>query len=918
MTAVISDTASGTRGDTDMYGRDEQRRAVTELLRKAGAGAGGVLLVEGEQGMGKSSLLAEAAREASTQGFSLAIGATDRLGGRMPLFSLPMAVGIVGADTEPARWPSQIARLRERLVRWAETAPVLVSLDDVQWAHQETMLALRVLPCELTRYPIAWIMCRSAANRAKDSEYLFDALEKEGARRVSLQRLDDNVVTAMLGAAFGAPPDAPLLRLAEGAGGNPALLADLIGGLRDEDMIRVVGGGTTLVAERVPTRVVRGARQRLDDVSELARRVLETAAVMGSQFRLGDIAAVLDMAPGALLPGVEEALRAGLLEAGDDTFSFRYGLIARATAQSVPGGMRRVLHRQLGEILLARASMAAEAARHLLKGATSDDPGSLATLDNGVAQTLPGTPRIAADLALRAWQLTGHADRAAIPRAVAATEALTAAGRLTQAATIVEQTLAHLVPGPLEVRLRAARASILTLTGQTAAAIAEAEKALTLSDGGPHGHALSAWLQTGDRDGQIAADVLAAPAGHSGHLLAAAATTRAMLTWKEGRCTEAVELLREVTRQWPGVSRDARDVQPGLLLAARLIDMYRTEEASAILNGAEGEGGLTSVVVSVLRARLHLVSGRPQEAGQEAQAAVDAAERVGADAYASVARSLLALIALREGNLHDAARQLADVTVTPPYAAAAYAPAETALVQARIIEAKQGAGAVIGQLRELCADRQALNPVLLGDPALAVWLVRTALAAGDREVASTIASAVETHAPDNPAIMAAAAHARGLLAEDEESLAEAITRHRSPWARASAVEDLALLHAGREARELAVERLDEALGGYRASGATADMARVRARLRALGVRRRHWEGASGRPADGWESLTHTEQAVCELIAEGLTNRQAANRMYLSVHTVSHHLRQAFRKLRIRSRVELVRIVVERSQQVPVA
>jgi hypothetical protein len=368
MVAMISGSASRTRGTawtaggTDMRGRDEQWLIIGELLRRTRrTGTGSVLLVDGERGMGKSLLLGEAGREASGRGFSLAAGAADRLGGRMPLFALRMAVGVVSGGDEPGIWPSQVARLRERLVRRAETAPVLVTLDDVQWAHEETLLALRVLPRELARHPVAWILSRSAAGRDRDAECLFGALEGEGARRVTLAPLDINVVTAMLADAFEASPDERLLRLAEGAGGNPSLLADLIGGLRDEDMVQVADGRACLVTGRLPARVASAVRLWLDDVSEPARRMLETAAVLGGQFRLGDVAAVLGTAPAALLPGAQEALEAGLIAAHDDTFSFRHGLLARVAAESVPWQVRRVLHRQFGEILLGREDPAGEA-----------------------------------------------------------------------------------------------------------------------------------------------------------------------------------------------------------------------------------------------------------------------------------------------------------------------------------------------------------------------------------------------------------------------------------------------------------------------------------------------------------------------------------------------------------------------------
>jgi DNA-binding NarL/FixJ family response regulator len=155
-------------------------------------------------------------------------------------------------------------------------------------------------------------------------------------------------------------------------------------------------------------------------------------------------------------------------------------------------------------------------------------------------------------------------------------------------------------------------------------------------------------------------------------------------------------------------------------------------------------------------------------------------------------------------------------------------------------------------------------------------------------------------------------HALGLAEQDTALLAEAAERHPDPWARASAAEDLGVTHARRAEDQPAIERLCEAIEGYHAIGAARDMARVRRRLRRLGVRRRHWTRAQDRPTVGWESLTETERAVAELVAQGLSNRDAAARLYVSIHTVAFYLRQIFRKLEIGSRVELARIVIDRA------
>jgi DNA-binding CsgD family transcriptional regulator len=212
---------------------------------------------------------------------------------------------------------------------------------------------------------------------------------------------------------------------------------------------------------------------------------------------------------------------------------------------------------------------------------------------------------------------------------------------------------------------------------------------------------------------------------------------------------------------------------------------------------------------------------------------------------------------------------------------------------------------------------RALKLLLLDDPAVAAWLTRTALAVGDGELAASVAGTAEALAdahPDYPALAAAAAHSRGLARGDPALLAQAVRQHPDPWARASSAEDLGVLYGGQGNRDQAIDHLKEALGGYREIGAEHDQARIRHRLRVLGIRRRHWSTPPARPVTGWDSLTDTERAVAGLVAEGLNNKQVAARMYISPHTVAHHLRQAFRKLGIASRVELARIVVERASQ----
>jgi DNA-binding CsgD family transcriptional regulator len=102
--------------------------------------------------------------------------------------------------------------------------------------------------------------------------------------------------------------------------------------------------------------------------------------------------------------------------------------------------------------------------------------------------------------------------------------------------------------------------------------------------------------------------------------------------------------------------------------------------------------------------------------------------------------------------------------------------------------------------------------------------------------------------------------------------------------------------------------LDRALILCTDAGATWDASRLRARMRGHGVRRR-LPGAS-RPPTGWGSLTTSELTVAQLVGQGLSNRDAAARLFVSPHTVSSHLRHVFTKLGVNSRVELARLLSE--------
>ncbi|MGH3172192.1 MAG: ATP-binding protein, partial [Trebonia sp.] len=454
-----------------MRGRETERDATRALLDRAERGAGGVLLVDGEPGIGKSLLLRECEQDAAARGFAVVAGAASRLEQTLPFSTLRGAMPELFAasrdgagprdDDAPRRDDAGLdvadatgrwtARVRGYLERRAITGPVLVCLDDLHWACPGTLAVAVTLSRDLRRDRVAWLLARTGT-AAGAADRAFRSLETGGAPRVTLGPLGPEAVTGMLADAFGAPPGDGLEDLAGGAAGNPSLLAELVSGLRAGRAVRVAEGRAVLSSGGLPDGVIDLARRRLEVLSGRARHLVVTAAVLDPEFRFEDAAEMLTQAPAALLPVLAEAIEAGIMTAGELTFAFRHPLLRRAVAETIPGPARRALHRQYGEILLTRGESAGQAASHLLCAARPGD--GAAGLDSAAARVASVAPEAAADLAVRALELTPLASPDAVPRRVAAAEALAVAGRLADAGRIAREALARPVAVTAEARLR--------------------------------------------------------------------------------------------------------------------------------------------------------------------------------------------------------------------------------------------------------------------------------------------------------------------------------------------------------------------------------------------------------------------------------------------------------------------------------
>jgi DNA-binding CsgD family transcriptional regulator len=905
-----------------MRGRDTEQGLVRDLLERARQGKGSVLLVEGELGGGKTSLLAAAGEAAGADGFAVAASTANELARSAPLAALYAALPSDPASPPPREGPpggTQVGSLQGRLEELASVGHALISIDDVHWADPATLHALRSLPGLLAGYPLAWILARGTHGGDPAAGTLFDVLEYTGGTRTYLAPLTGEAQAAVMRDMLGGIPDEDLADSAACAAGNPLMLTEFLRGLVDEDAVSIAAGRARLLSRTVPERFRAVVRNRLGTLAARTKYLLEAGSVLGRSFLLEDAAEMLDLVPGSLLAEVDEALAARIIVADRDSMAFRHELVWQAVADSLPQPVARALHRQAGQMLLAHGEDTVAAARHLLAGAHRGAAVALAGLDRAVADAAQSSPAAAAELAIRVLDLTGPTDPGRYARTVAVVRALTAAGRWEDAESAALPALLQSAPDPGGPELRSALASLHAMHDRAAEALIEAESILA-------DPALAAEVReearitlmqalTGRRDiqkaAQVARAILAEPRAQ--HLGAAvpALLMLAVAGWDAAHVSEALDLAAEAVRAQASEPQALR-FHPGLFLAARLTDIHRFSDAEAILDSIGPTDtppvlSWTPASADILRARAALARGRIDDAAAKAELALGHASATGTLLHDQVARSILAAVALRRGDLSAADGFVSRPPVPPRHFLSGYEATRSLMVAAQIEEARNGPHAALDRLGGLYADLLEHRYLLVSDPVCAAWLVRVALAAGDRERAATVAGVMAEISRANagmPLFLACAEHAAGVCGGDHARLERAVTLHDDPWARASAAEDLGALAVDLP-RKGAVSWLDMALDAYVVSGAERDAARIRHKLRRLGVRRRHWH-AMKRPETGWESLTQTERSVAGLVATGLTNQQVADQMFISTHTVAFHLRQVFRKLNIRSRVELAR------------
>ena len=235
--------------------------------------------------------------------------------------------------------------------------PLLVTLDDMQWADAVTTWAVRLLSQRLASSPIGWVLAARAQAAPPRVAALMSTLVANGAPRLELQPLDANDMARVAADVLGATADPGLTDFLGGVGGNPFLGLDLLQALVADDAISIDDGVASLVERRVPDRFRASVRGRLATLSHNALHFVQAGSVFGRSFRVADIAAMLASWPSALVPAVDEAVRANVLVEVGTNLEFCHDLIRQAISHDMSESTRVALHRGAAAAILARSGL---------------------------------------------------------------------------------------------------------------------------------------------------------------------------------------------------------------------------------------------------------------------------------------------------------------------------------------------------------------------------------------------------------------------------------------------------------------------------------------------------------------------------------------------------------------------------------
>jgi DNA-binding CsgD family transcriptional regulator len=931
-------------------GRGQELAIVRAGVEALGRGEGAVVWVEGEPGIGKSSLVAEALAAGSAPGWDIGWGVAGKLTERLPLRVMLDCLQVRPSSLDPPRAHAadRLRSLRQGLFADGDAsvigievlvtlvdelcaaAPTVIVLDDMQWADDASLIVWHQLAASIDQLRLLLIgTCRPTPRRAEVRE-LRAAVVRRGGAVVTLGPLTDTDVTALVTAMLGAQPGDALRQLTAQAAGNPLYVRELVDAMVREQAlaIRPATAEVSVTRERLPASLAAVLTDRLSSVSADTAQMLRTAALLGGRFAVTDLAVVLRKPASELAADVEEAVAAGILIGSDPDLAFRHLLIQQALYESMPAALRTALHAEAARELAAAGADALSVAQQL---SAANRPGE-AWVRKWLIEFGPAlatrAPQLGAEILRRELDETPRGDEAWDGLLASLVWALLAAGSYEEAATQGSRALT-VMTDPVR---RAETYWVLTRAqvsaGRNDDAITTMRQALAAGLPGEWRArmlALLAMLQraaTGDLDAADATAIQALTAAEeAGDAFATAhALTDLWLTRSIRRdhaaALDYIDRALRVLGDDPGHADLRSFALDDRIFTLQNLDRWpqaeltlrRAREASQRSGNPDRA---TWVTAAVLRYWLGQWDDALAELGPDDTDAPGLTYSFLRERWSALLlHGVSALIAGRRDERTVADQQLRQ-GLALPIQTVPDRENQDFLIAAHALALEQR-----GETHQAMLRLAAMLPRRDGEMTLIhQWLpdlVRLALAAGDRQMAqaATQACQAEAAAETHPArATVASLRCHGLLESDPGPLREAVAHYRALGPAVelpAALEDLAVVQARSGQEEDARTALNEAVSLYEGLQAHWDIRRAEGRLRPHGIRRGVRGRRGQRAAFGWDALTPTEVKIAAMVARGHSTSDIARGMFLSRRTVQTYISRILAKLGVKGRVDIVR------------
>lgn len=914
--------------------RVAELRAVAGFLSAAHQRPAGLIL-EGEAGIGKTTLWLAAADQAAERGFRVlsarAAQAESTLAytvvadllqdvGPAVLDCLPdiqrLAVDRVllraSAEGPPTNHRVVAAAFVAVIEALAEDAPVLLAIDDIQWVDSSSAMVIAFAARRLRGRVGALVTERLEPEGLTAAPWLqladLDALSRVRVRPLSLSGLH-TLFAAKLQRSFPRPT---MVSIAEASGGNPFYALELARALADD--------GPTAPAA-LPGTLADLVRIRLRHLHDDVREVLLTAACVSAP-TVDLLARAADTTVERIIDLLETAEQSRIVEIRGNRVQFHHPLLASGVYTDSDASRRRAIHRALAGI----EDSPELKARHLALASTSEDPATLQALDSAADAALArGAPAAAAELVNLAIGLGGDTP----DRRIRAAEHLFQAGDIERSLGLLEPILHRLEAGAQRAVALNLLAAVRIYDNTFLHSVSWLKRAISDAHSDP-----AVLLQTlmllsfaqmnvdeHDESVEHARQAVAlAEALGDPHLISQALTLWVLMSFWFGRGVDEPSMRRALeledhSRDVPFPFR-ATAISALILAWTGKLEQAHERWAAARSRFIEHGADRDMMIVASYGTLIEIWRGRFGAAAAVADDAVERAEQLGGGVMLVIPLSVRAAAAAYAGREHEARADAEQAIKAIQRSASARLPDYWAIMALGFLEVS---------LCRYDAAMETLQPLIAifdsvpGTEIITAWYLPDAiesLIALDRaHDAEPLIEALERNGRklDRPWMMAAGARCRGmwLAAHGDVEAAEASVQHAitvhdrlpMPFERARTQLLLGQLQRRQRRKEAAASTMREALAAFEAMGSP------------LWVRRAHAELARTNVSPSRDiALTPSEERVAQLAVAGMTNRDIAAKLFISTKTVEHNLTRIYRKLGIRSRAQLGRRIANPAGQ----